>query len=77
MQDQSTLKEFIGNNNMRENPCIVCIVRPICVATFYGDSVLDFSYNHKKCPLAIKFLDNANQEQVNELRILYGLEPYK
>lgn len=60
-----------------ETPCSVCIVQAICVATFKGNSVLDHAYNHKKCPLAIEFINKANQEQINELRILYGLEPYK
>jgi hypothetical protein len=62
---------------MKANPCSTCLVQAVCVATFYGNSVLNFVYHDKKCPMAIEFIDKATMDEVNEMRLLYGLEPYK
>jgi hypothetical protein len=62
---------------MKTNPCSTCLVQAVCVATFYGDSVLDHAFNHKKCPIAMEFIDKATMDEINEMRLLYRLEPYK
>ncbi len=65
-----------------KNPCRQCIVFAMCKNKFnerFQDTlevpnVTSFS-EAEKCPLLIHYLDNSNQEMINAVRVLYGLEP--
>jgi hypothetical protein len=72
------------------NPCETCITRAMCKHKFTqfrnwyiknydtssANSVIKFS-NFISCGILIDFFNDANQEDVNQVRIFYGLSPYK
>jgi hypothetical protein len=42
----------------------------------FGDSVTELAFR-EDCPYLIRYLDHADQDEVNKARILFGMEPYK
>lgn len=60
-------------------PCRKCLVRITCrtrIIQGLYNSVIDFA-NNENCPYATKFIEYATQEDINEMRILFGMKPYK
>ena len=57
------------------SPCEQCIVIIMCKERFNRKSyisVSEFAWN-EECPILHSFIVNANQNQINKLRQLYGL----
>lgn len=70
----TTLKKGI---TMDEFLCDKCLVLPVCMIKFREgryDSVLNFSYKIN-CYFSEKFLETANQDAVNKMRLVFGLKP--
>lgn len=62
-----------------ENPCINCIVLALCKTKFkdrHVTSIASFSLS-AECPLLSEYFNLGGQDEVNELRVIYGLEPVK
>lgn len=63
------------------HPCKNCIVLAPCKIRFKrfifmkDTSVINFA--HDDCKLLDEYLYDATQEEINEVRIFFGLEPYK
>jgi len=60
-----------------ENPCKNCIVLPLCKTKFkerHLTSIASFNLS-RECPLLSEYFDLGGQNEVNELRVIYGLEP--
>jgi hypothetical protein len=62
-----------------DNPCKTCIVLPLCKSDFKDNNFTSIaSMNlHQKCPFLEEYFDISGQDEINELRVLYGLEPLK
>ena len=73
------MDDFICDKWLDDFLCDKCLVLPICMIKFREggyDSVLNFSYK-TNCYFSEKFLKDTNQDGVNKMRTLFGLEPYK
>ena len=63
-----------------KSPCKLCPVLVMCLIKFksinYEDrSVIHFAHRH--CELLKTYFEKVGQEEVNDVRITYGLEPLK
>lgn len=60
-----------------DNPCKTCIVLPLCKTEFKNKNYSSIaSMNiHTNCPFLAEYFEFGGQDEVNELRVLYGLEP--
>jgi hypothetical protein len=64
---------------MKVNPCKECIVLAMCKGKFidkdfYG-GVIAFSFS-VRCILLSEYLGCADQDMIDNVRDVYGLEPY-
>jgi len=55
-------------------PCYKCLVFVMCKQKVKG-SVVGFAH-HSGCPQAYEFVLGADQDSINNMRQLFGLEPY-
>jgi len=57
-------------------PCLNCLVFVRCKVRLkndmFADSIISFAHK-EKCPLAIKYVEFADQKDINEMRTLFGL----
>ena len=61
-------------------PCYKCLVFVMCkerLETNFNsnNSVVGLAYTIN-CPMAKKFVENADQKEINKMRLLFGLEVY-
>lgn len=67
MQERKTLKTV---------PCKTCLVYPICYSRFKNsmyDSVTNFAWQ-ENCKNAIKYTEDATQNEINSMRVLFDLQ---
>ena len=64
-----------------ENPCENCISFAICYTKFQTfkrhnmESIICFTIDYLNCSIVREFEVNATQDDINDLRQFYGLEP--
>jgi hypothetical protein len=64
---------------MNKCPCCECLVFARCKISIKNkgqEGIINFAVK-EDCPILIKFLEYADQDEVNSCRILYGLEAIK
>jgi hypothetical protein len=64
---------------MKTIPCNQCIVFARCKSRFADwriNGVIDFVFR-MGCQNALDYTNEADQDDINEMRILYGLEPVR
>jgi len=61
---------------MNNVPCYKCLVFVMCKDRM-KDSVVEFAQGVQGCPDMKEFVLGADQDDINNLRILFELEPYK
>ena len=61
----------------KEIPCYKCLMLVMCKQRIgVNESVVSFAHSKSECPDAIEFVTNADQNEINGMRIIFGLEVY-